>query len=227
MADETELELPRAENPDPRVAVALLVDTSSSMSGGPIAALNDGYEKFVADLGSDELARKRAEVTVVTFGNGGVKVAQDFAEAQDLSPITFSTGGVTPMSGALMTGLDLLEARKAQYQAQGLDYYRPWLFLITDGYPTDNAGWAAATARSRKLEAERGVSIFTVGVEGADMKRLGEIASRPPAKLDGLNFTEMFLWLSRSLSSVSSSTPVSTDPTAMAPLPPITEWATA
>ena len=63
-----DLELPRADNPDPRVPVALVLDTSGSMSGEAIRQLNAGLDQFRKEVADDELARKRAEITVVTFG---------------------------------------------------------------------------------------------------------------------------------------------------------------
>ena len=48
-------------------------------------------------------------------------------------------------------------------------------------------------------------AFFAVGVEGANMTRLGELMARPPAKLNGLNFVEMFIWLSRSSQAVARS----------------------
>ncbi len=46
---------------------------------------------------------------------------------------------------------------------------------------------------------------FAVGVEGADMTRLAEIAVRAPLKLDGLDFSGLFTWLSSSMSKISQS----------------------
>ena len=51
------------------------------------------------------------------------------------------------------------------------------------------------------------VAFFSVGVEGADMAKLAGMAVRAPVKLNGLNFAEMFVWLSRSMQTVSQSKP--------------------
>jgi len=59
--------------------------------------------------------------------------------------------------------------------------------------------------RIKEDEANKRVAFFTVGVENANITRLSEIAVRTPIKLKGLNFTEMFLWLSASMSAVSQS----------------------
>lgn len=57
------------QNRDPRVACALVVDVSSSMSGAPIAALAEGYRAFIEPVQNNPLARKRAEISVITFGS--------------------------------------------------------------------------------------------------------------------------------------------------------------
>ena len=194
-----------AENPDPRAPCLLLLDTSASMGGEPIRALNEGLTLLKDDLMSDELARRRVELAVVTFGAGGVRTAQDFITVEDWQPETLSAGGSTPLGEALSSGLELLRERKDMYRRAGLQYFRPWVFLITDGEPTDSFEEAARMARL--ADSERGLAFFVVGVDRANLERLSEIAppGRPPVKLKGLQFAEMFLWLSQSQQRISHS----------------------
>lgn len=193
----------KSDNRDPRVAVALLLDTSGSMDGERIRALNEGFRVFCEEIAEDPYARKRTEVTVVTFG-GNAQVAIPFQEGRDLTPTAFTANGGTPMGAALNIAVDQLTARKQQYKDAGLEYYRPWLFLITDGAPTDQID--AARQRVLEMEASKGVSVFAIGVEGADVATLGTLsAKRQPLMLSGTKFRELFQWLSSSLSTVSSS----------------------
>lgn len=207
-----------ATNPEPRCACVLLLDVSGSMAGRPIDALNEGLQAFAADLGGDQLARQRVEVAVVTFGGDGVQTVHDFSTAGQFEPRRLSAGGGTPMGEAVVTAIDLVEARKAQYKANGIVYYRPWVFLITDGEPTDE--WSAAAARVKAAEEANGLAFFAVGVEGANLDVLGSIAVRTPLKLQGLKFVELFVWLSQSQRTVSTSKPG--DQTA---LPSVEGWA--
>ena len=73
------------------------------------------------------------------------------------------------MSAAIETGVELLAARKQTYKQAGLSYYRPWIFLITDGAPTDN--WKRAVELVRGGEQQKQFSFFAVGVEGAIWRR--------------------------------------------------------
>lgn len=194
-----------AENPDPRAPCLLLLDTSASMGGEPIRALNEGLRVFQQDLMQDELARRRVEIALLTFGAGGVREVQNFITVDQWRPPELQAGGSTPMGLALERGLDLLRARKDMYREAGLQYFRPWLFLITDGEPTDQYTEAARLVRQE--DSVSGLTFFVVGVERANMDRLAEIASpgRPPLKLRGLQFAELFLWLSQSQQRVSHS----------------------
>ncbi len=76
-----------ATNPDPRCPCVLLLDTSGSMSGPPINALNEGLQAFQDDIQNDQLAQRRVELAIVTFGP--VQLAQDFV-----------TGGAVPRAEA-------------------------------------------------------------------------------------------------------------------------------
>jgi uncharacterized protein YegL len=188
-----------ADNPEPRCPCVLVLDTSQSMSGEPIAALNRGLHVFRAELLAVPLARKRVEVAVVSFG-AEVRVDQDFVTVDRFQPPVLQAGGETPMCTAILRALDLVEARKERYRGNGVPYSRPWVFLLTDGMPQGDTleTTRKAVQRIRAAEAARKTAFFAVGVEGANMKLLTRIAVRPPVKLDGLRFAEMFAWLSAS-----------------------------
>jgi len=177
------------------------------MNGRPIAELNEGLRHFKQELSSDDMAMQRVEVAVMTFGP--VQLLSDFESAETFHPPTLSVGGATPMGAAISQGLDLLDERKRTYKAAGISYYRPWVFLITDGGPTDS--WQDATIRVREGDSSttKSFSFFAVGVQGADMSTLSQICSpnRPPLKLQGLSFRELFSWLSSSLAGVARSQP--------------------
>lgn len=196
-----------AENPEPRCPCVLLLDNSGSMRGQPLDELNEGLRQFQDELMSDELAAKRVEVAIVTFGP--VNTVMDFTEAQLFQAPHLTVAGDTPMGQAIETGLDMVRNRKAAYRANGVAYYRPWVFLITDGGPTDS--WQNAARLVREGEQSKSFTFFPVGVEGADFEKLAQISVREPLRLQALKFRELFSWLSASLKAVSHSNPGDVD----------------
>ncbi|CAI2122026.1 Uncharacterized protein encoded in toxicity protection region of plasmid R478, contains von Willebrand factor (vWF) domain [Serratia fonticola] len=192
-----------ASNPEPRCPCVLLLDVSGSMNGRPLDALNAGLATFRDELSADVLAMQRVEVAIVTFGP--VKVEIPFTSASNFYPPILQAQGDTPMGTAITQALNMVEDRKRDYRANGISYYRPWIFLITDGAPTDS--WIEAATAIRDGEMSKKFAFFTIGVKGADMNTLKQLSVRDPLALDGLKFRELFSWLSTSLSSVSRSTP--------------------
>jgi uncharacterized protein YegL len=192
-----------ADNPEPRCPCLLLLDTSASMKGKPVNELNDGLVTFKDELAADSLAAKRAEIAIVTFGPPSIEV--DFQTADLFHPPVLEAKSDTPMGSAIELGLQILEQRKQIYRQAGVSYFRPWIFLITDGAPTDE--WKAAAEKVRMGEEKGAFSFFTVGVEGANMEILQQIAVRQPLKLKELRFRDLFVWLSSSMKNVSRSNP--------------------
>lgn len=195
------------ENPTSRVPIVLCLDTSGSMYGPPIRELSKGVSLFYQSIFDDEVARYSAEIGIVTFGNGGIRRAADFGSVERPPKLDFAAGGSTPMGGAVSEALDILEDRKRQYRAKGVDYFQPWLVLMTDGAPTDDIDEAAE--RVRDMLNQRRLSVFPIGIGSeADMDVLAQFSpGRDPLRLRGLEFRKFFEWLSASVQRVSASTP--------------------
>lgn len=198
-------------NPTARVPVCLCLDISGSMDGQPINELNEGVRLFYEAIKEDETALYSAEISIITFGGDNAECIADFAslELQPNAP-RLTASGMTPMGEAVNMALDLLERRKEEYKDRGVDYYQPWLVLMTDGEPNgDKAELSRAIDRTVELVNQKKLTVFPIGIGTyADMNVLGQFSpKRPPLKLQGLKFREFFAWLSKSVSKTSQSTP--------------------
>ncbi len=231
---ELSLELVRfADNPAPRCACVLLLDTSASMSiptapweelgeklsiidgvqtyagkgsATPIDELNRGIDDYKEAVAKDPAASLRVETAIVTFDDSA-RVVQDFAAVDEMKTDEISaSAGRTNMAKGVDVALDLLDNRKQTYREAGIAYYRPWVILMTDGKSTDSeAEMSAAADKIKRGEEGKNFAFFAVGVEGADMNELNRLAPRRNMPLKGYAFREFFIWLSNSMSRVSSS----------------------
>ncbi len=196
-------------NPATRLPVCLCLDTSSSMMGKPIEELNKGVEYFFEAIKGDEVARYSVELSIVTFDCSAKKI-MDFAniDRQNFYPLRAS--GSTSMGKGVNLALDLLERRKKEYSDKGVDYYQPWLVLMTDGYPTDNI--ESAVSRAQDLASKRKLTVFAVAIgNDADkntLKRFSSMKNNMVLKVKSAEyFREFFEWLSQSVAVASQSVP--------------------
>lgn len=223
-------------NPTPRVPICLCLDKSGSMgavegeyeetgetvfedgktwkivTGGKsrMDELLDGVEEFYDAIRNDEMAVYSAEICIVTF-NDDVECVMDFAniERQEEIPELIPKGD-TAMGEGVNLALDLLEKRKQEYRDKGVDYYQPWLVIMTDGQSNGSEQeLKRAIQRTNEMVNSKKLTIFPIGIgDEADMSTLNDLSPKRPAlKLKGLNFKEFFVWLSQSVSRVSQSTP--------------------
>ena len=216
MPQETQQDL--IDNPSPRCPVALVLDTSGSMDGAPMDALNAGAQLFIEEVKGHDLARWSVDLAVYTAG-GQAQCLQDFIGIEQIGGIApMQATGVTPLGTAVGMALNDLEARKKTYRDSGVPYYQPWLVIISDGAPTDS--WQTAAQRARHMAVNRKLVSLPIGVAGADLRILGQFSNKPAVALQGLKFVEFFQWLSASMARVSGSN--SSD--ASVTLPNISSW---
>lgn len=196
-----------AENPDQRCACLLLLDTSGSMSGEKINELNDGLISLKDDLLEDDLARTRVDIAIITF-DSEVKLVQDFVNPDEFEPPKLTAQYQTYMGTAILEALDRINERKQQYKDNGVAYYRPWMFLITDGNPEGEEPGIIEKAKEKlkQTQTNKGVTVFAVGVgDAVDLGKISSITGTNALRLKGTDFKPLFKWLSESMARVSSS----------------------
>nr|VFJ88920.1 MAG: Uncharacterized conserved protein YegL, contains vWA domain of TerY type [Candidatus Kentron sp. H]VFJ89797.1 MAG: Uncharacterized conserved protein YegL, contains vWA domain of TerY type [Candidatus Kentron sp. H]VFJ97150.1 MAG: Uncharacterized conserved protein YegL, contains vWA domain of TerY type [Candidatus Kentron sp. H] len=200
MTDDIIPDVEFSDNKSQRLPCAIVLDASGSMAGKPIEELNAGLKVLEEALKDDPIAKKRVQLLLITIG--GVKdvtVIRDWIDAMDFSAPTLEAHGLTPLGAGVRLALEKIEEQKEQYKQADITYNRPWLFIITDGEPNDE-GWKTVAAEAQIYESEEKVIVWPIGVQDADMEKLQLFSRKTAVKLKGLNFKELFLWLSKSAS---------------------------
>jgi uncharacterized protein YegL len=147
---------------------------------------------------------------IKAFGKDEVQISSDWTDAMNFAAPTMEAGGLTPLGKAMETALQKIEEQKCLYDSCGITSKRPWIFLISDGEPTDY-GWEDSAELCRYAQKNKKVVIHAIGTQGANLDKLAKFSMLPPKRLTGLKFTEFFLWLSRSVSCISKAAPNAPD----------------
>jgi uncharacterized protein YegL len=175
-----------------------------------IQALNEGIKALEQCLKDDDTASTRVQLAIVSVGGptNDAEVMMDWTDVNNFQAFPLTTGGATPLGKGVDLALRLIEEGKQNMNKAGISYTRPWMMVISDGEPTDDrSAWDAAARLCRTAEVDKKVEVFCIGVEGANLKTLGELSVKPPLMLDGIKFKALFVWLSSSLSAASRSRP--------------------
>lgn len=200
------------ENNAQRTPCVIVVDGSSSMAGPSIDELNAGLQLLENELKNDDIARTRVQILIVRAGRQpqtGVNdghVLAEWTDAMDFVAPTVSADGMTPLGQAVDLAMRKVVEQQKCYKDYGIASTRPWMFILSDGAPNDD-DWEQAAQRCKTAESKGHIAVFAIGTSTADLSALGKFSSRHPQMLQGLKFKEFFLWLSRSLSSASSTAP--------------------
>ena len=197
--------LPPVSVTEKHLPCVLLLDTSGSMSGVPITALNEGVSRFKETALRDEQAVKSVESAIVTF-HSTATVNTGFAPIGQFNVPVLEAEGTTALGAGIHAALDLIQERKNIYKQIGTPYYRAWIFMITDGEPTDE--WRQAAARLKEEYDRKRVLFFAIGVGNYNRDILSQVSPDGRVlEMTNLDFGSLFEWLSSSLSETSRSKP--------------------
>ena len=201
---------PKFVNPgEPHLACVLLLDTSGSMIGPPIDSLNKALQDFVTQVSMDDMAQKRVDVAIVEFNNSANPV-QPFTPISQMTPVKLNATGATAMGAGINLAIDMLKDRNRLYDSMGTKCYRPWIFMITDGEPTDELEMAKKRIVEEEGKGEYGkLKFFALGVPGYKKETLIDLTrhqTRPRImELENFDFTGIFKWMSDSMVTISVS----------------------
>jgi len=194
-------------NTQERVPCVVVLDCSGSMAGDPINELNAGLKQFKTSLMEDGTAKTSVCVSLITVGwpDNSASLLMDFTDAVDFKPVELSANGMTPLGAGINLALDKIQEFKDEAKTKSQKYKRPWLFVMSDGAPTDPSDvWAEAVRRANEAVVGNKAVIYSIAVEKADTNKLKEITGGKEVKrMSGVKFQEFFVWLSASLSRAS------------------------
>lgn len=162
----------------------LVCDESSSMSGEPIKAINDSLPKLHAEIGSNPVVADKTRFCLIGFNND----AQVLLQLADLSTVTSMPGlkakGGTSYSAAFDLLHDTITNDVRQLKNDGNQVYRPAVFFLSDGQPTDG-NWISAYQRVADPAWPLHPNILAFGFGGVDPQTLQQVATVKAFVADG------------------------------------------
>ncbi len=201
-----------------RLPVYLLLDTSGSMYGEPIEAVKNGVQMLISTLRSDPYALETAYLSIITFNS----TAQQITPLTELAAIkqpSIDAGGCTALGGALELLAKKVDSEITKTTAEVKGDWRPLVFLMTDGEPTDSLTKGLEEFKNRKF----GMVVACAAGQGANTNTLKQITENVVQldTADSATIKAFFKWVSASISTSSKSVEeTSAEATTMSELPP-------
>lgn len=180
-----------------RLPVYLLLDTSGSMSGEPIEAVKNGVQILVSTLRQDPYALETAFLSVITFDNSARQVIP-LTELASFQVPVLQARGTTALGEALALLAERVGAEVVRTTADSKGDWKPLVFLMTDGSPTDD--WKKGLDRLRQVRT--GIVVACAAGQAADtnvLKQVTEVVVRLDTA-DSSTIGSFFKWVSASVS---------------------------
>ena len=200
-----------------RLPIYLLLDCSGSMMGEPITAVQTGLQNLVATLRQDPYALETAYISVITF-DSEARQTVPLTELSQFNPPTLSATGTTAMGAALKLLAERIEAEVTKTTADTKGDWKPVVFLMTDGSPTDNLTVGIDALKKVKV----GTFVACAAGPGAETKELSRI-TETVVRLDTADSNTIkafFKWVSASISTSSQKVENNKEVRGLSDLPP-------
>lgn len=184
--------------------VYFLIDVSESMIGDTMRQLDEGLAKLSDTLKTIPEALETAQVSIIAFA-GKAKVITPMVEVANLYPPRLPIGGGTSLGAALELLMERIDHDVTPTTPDRKGDWKPIVFLLTDGVPTDNPGSAMTRWKS---DYARKASLVSISVGGrADLKGLREISDKTMILNDISDnaFANLITWVTQSITIQSQS----------------------
>ncbi len=201
-----------------RLPVYLLLDTSGSMYGEPIEAVKTGVQTLISSLRSDPYALETAFISIITFNSSAQQVVP-LTELAAFQQPSIDAGGCTAMGEALELLATRVESEVTKTTAEQKGDWRPLVFILTDGEPTDDLNRGLTAFKSKKF----GMVVACAAGMGANTNTLKQITENVVQldTADSESLKAYFKWVSASISTSSKSVEdTGSEATTMSELPP-------
>lgn len=202
-----------------RLPVYLLLDCSGSMMGEPIEAVKQGVKALLSELRSDPQALETAYLSVITFDSSARQIIP-LTELMQFKEPEITACGATALGGALNVLIDCVnnEVRKSTETQKG--DWRPLVFILTDGSPTDIEAFNQAVQEIKSLKAAN--IIACAAGSNADTSYLKQITESVLMMntLSAGDMAQFFAWVSGSIKMSSKSLDAKPDGAIELPPPP-------
>lgn len=183
-----------------RLPVYLLLDTSGSMRGERIEAVKNGLQSLVSRLRQDPFALESVHIAIITFDRVVNQVLPlTSLETLQLPEIVCPESGPTNMGAALELLLRTTDAEVKVGSPDTKGDWRPLVFLMTDGKPSDLAAFREATPKVKKRQFACVVAC-AAGAEADDrfLKELTDTVVHLDTA-DSATLVSFFQWVSASI----------------------------
>lgn len=214
------MEIDFGSNDIRRMPVYLLLDVSGSMSGTPIQAVEQGVALLWNELLSQPQAVEMVHISVITFGSSAQQVVK-LSELTKFQPPRLSAGGSTAMGDAFRLLAQALDREIVSNQAEQKGDYKPLIFLLTDGSPTDS--WETEVRNLKARAQKKAGTIIALGcgdsVNTGVLRQITEFVLLM-TDVTSDNLRAFFKWVSASVTTASQSAANSGGAEAAVNLPP-------